>query len=139
MYEVGQSVYVDTRNMKTNRPMKKGDDKRNKEIQMSLHPRSVYKRVPGFLGLQGLQEMRTRTRGQVTRNRHAYGQTGRGDDDGIRYVRMRLVQRVHCVCCVRAFRTHRHARLVLVVAMRLRAHVREWMRVGRRSGRGVRT
>ena len=26
-YQKGQLVYVDTRNMKTNRPMKKGDDK----------------------------------------------------------------------------------------------------------------
>jgi hypothetical protein len=46
-YSVGQEVYVDTRNMKTNRPMKKGDDKWAGPYPIqAVYPRACLVKLP---------------------------------------------------------------------------------------------
>ena len=46
-YTVGQRVWVDTRNMKTNRPMKKGDDKWTGPCKiLKVYPRACHVKLP---------------------------------------------------------------------------------------------
>jgi hypothetical protein len=48
IYLEGEGVYVDTRNMKTNRPMKKGDDKWAGPYKIiKVYPRSCLLELPG--------------------------------------------------------------------------------------------